>query len=59
MARDRRGRQPDEFDELADAQVGRETAVGRMHARGEQAYAGGVGEGLGDGDEIVHGPLFR
>lgn len=54
MARDGRGGERDEFDQLADAEVVGEPFVGGVQARGQEPDAGRVGEGLSEGDEVMH-----
>ncbi len=54
MARHGRGGEPDEFDQLADAEVVGEAFVGGVEARREEPDAGRVGEGLSEGDEVMH-----
>lgn len=48
MSRDGRGGQPDEFDQLADAEVLGEAFVGGVDARREQPDASRVCEGLSE-----------
>ena len=58
VARDGGGGEPDEFDQLADAQVVGEPLVGGVEARGEEPDAGRVGEGFAEGDEVMHGVII-